>query len=83
MLKHKYTPLKVLIMIPAIKNTFYFLHAFRGCDTTSAPFKKGKKTFVKTLQNHPDLDQLAQVFQQENYPVQILFENGVRILLAI
>lgn len=45
--------------------------------------KKEKKTFVRTLEKLPDLDQLAAAFKEENCPVQRLFENGVRILLAI
>ncbi|GFY47219.1 uncharacterized protein TNIN_371541 [Trichonephila inaurata madagascariensis] len=45
--------------------------------------KKGGKTFIRILENLPNLDQLAQVFQEENCPVQALHENGVRVLLAI
>ncbi|GFY79581.1 uncharacterized protein TNIN_146161 [Trichonephila inaurata madagascariensis] len=45
--------------------------------------KKGGKAFIRILENLLNLDQLAQVFQEENCPVQTLHENGVRILLAI
>ncbi|GFY41558.1 uncharacterized protein TNIN_378871 [Trichonephila inaurata madagascariensis] len=34
-------------------------------------------------ESFPNLNQLAQVFQEENCPVQTLHENGVRVLLAI
>ena len=68
---------------PLSKKHILFLHAFSGCDTTSALFNKGKKTFIKLLQKLANFDQLAQVFLQENCPVQQLYENGVRILLAI
>ncbi|GFY50124.1 uncharacterized protein TNIN_488681 [Trichonephila inaurata madagascariensis] len=54
-----------------------------GCDTTSAFFKKGKKTFIRILENLPNLDQLAQILQEENCHVQTLHENGIRVLLAI
>ncbi|KAK9872193.1 hypothetical protein WA026_016247 [Henosepilachna vigintioctopunctata] len=68
---------------PRTKKHILFLHAFSGCDTTSALFKKGKKTVTKALEKIPNLDKLVEVFQQENCPVQTLFENGVRILLAL
>lgn len=59
-----------------------FLHAISGCDTTSALFRKGKKTFVKTLEKLPNLDQISAAFEEKN-SVQSLLENGVRTLLAI
>lgn len=68
---------------PRIKKHILFLHAFSGCDTTSALFKKGKKTVTRALEKITNLDKLVEVFQQENCPVQTLFENGVRIFLAL
>ncbi|GFY75699.1 uncharacterized protein TNIN_370461 [Trichonephila inaurata madagascariensis] len=35
------------------------------------------------LENLPNLDQLAQVFQEENCNVQTLHENGIRVLLTV
>ncbi|GFY41967.1 uncharacterized protein TNIN_275051 [Trichonephila inaurata madagascariensis] len=35
------------------------------------------------LENLPNLDQLVQIFQEKNCPVQTLHKNGVRVLLAI
>lgn len=68
---------------PQTKKHILFLHAFSGCDTTSALFKKGKKTFIKTLEQLPDFDKLAQAFQQEHCPPEILHDNGIRIFLAM
>ncbi|XP_054709324.1 kinesin-like protein KIF11-A [Uloborus diversus] len=34
---------------PYIRENILFLHAFSGCDTTSALFRQGKKKFVKIL----------------------------------
>ncbi|GFS54811.1 hypothetical protein TNIN_123941 [Trichonephila inaurata madagascariensis] len=36
-----------------------------------------EEVFFKKVENLPNLDQLAQVFQEENCPVQTLHENGV------
>lgn len=58
---------------PRTKKHILFLHAFSGYDTTSALFKKGKKTVTRALKKIPNLDKLVEVFQQENCPVQTLF----------
>ncbi|GFY79611.1 hypothetical protein TNIN_102131 [Trichonephila inaurata madagascariensis] len=39
--------------------------------------------FYHRNQNLPNLDQLAQVFQEENCYVKTLHENGIRVLLTI
>ncbi|GFS56691.1 uncharacterized protein TNIN_84961 [Trichonephila inaurata madagascariensis] len=41
------------------------------------------KNFIRILENLPNLDQLAQVFQEQNCNVQTLHENGIRVLLKI
>lgn len=68
---------------PRSKKHILFLQAFSGCDTTSALFKKGKLSIIKMFEKHSNLDQSAQVFQQENCPLETLFENGVRVFLAM
>ncbi|GFY54947.1 hypothetical protein TNIN_259251 [Trichonephila inaurata madagascariensis] len=46
--------------------------------------KPGSTRQVYSILDHlPNSDQLVQVFQEENCPVQTLHENGVRVLLAI
>lgn len=39
-----------------------FLHAFTGCDTTSAAFRKGKVRFVKLYQKSAHIQNYAEVF---------------------
>ncbi|GFY51097.1 uncharacterized protein TNIN_270001 [Trichonephila inaurata madagascariensis] len=45
-------------------------------------YGKWKNISSLILENLPNLDQLAQVFQKENCPIQTLHENGVRVLLS-
>ncbi|GBN28570.1 hypothetical protein AVEN_59824-1 [Araneus ventricosus] len=35
---------------PHIRNNILFLHAFGGCDTTSALFRQGKKKFINSTE---------------------------------
>ncbi|MEX5543952.1 hypothetical protein, partial [Pseudomonas poae] len=42
-----------------------FLHAFSGCDTTSAFFRQGKIKFVKTLEKNPLLQEAVTIFNSD------------------
>ena len=42
-----------------------------------------KILLLKIFENRPDLYQAAEVFQQENCSQQLIFENRVRIILAM
>ena len=44
---------------PTIKKFILFLHAWLGCDTTSAIFEKGKTSLLKKLLSSLKLRQLA------------------------
>ena len=48
------------------KATALFLHAFTGCDTTSALYRKGKKTSWETLSNAPELHEIVNIFHAEH-----------------
>lgn len=39
-----------------------FLHAFTGCDSTSATFRRSKQGFIKLYQKHPEIRKAAEVF---------------------
>src|SRR5688572_11493360 len=39
-----------------------FLHAFTGCDTISAAFRKSKVGFIRLYQKHPDIRKAAEFF---------------------
>lgn len=64
------------------KEHILFLHAFTGCDTTSAFYKKGKLQIIKMFEKHPDLHKSAEVLQK-NCPPNVLCDHRIRILLAL
>lgn len=45
-----------------LKKFILFAHAFTGCDTTSAIFKKGKKTVIAILKKNKELQNLVSNF---------------------
>lgn len=68
---------------PHSKTHILFLHALSGCDTTSALFKKGKKSLLKVFEKLTNLDELAAAFEEENCSAQRLLESGTQTLLAV
>ena len=42
------------------------VHAFTGCDTTSAPFRKGKKKLLVSAKNNEKLREYLKVFKNQN-----------------
>lgn len=47
-----------------IAKSLLFLHAFGGCDTTSAPYGKGKMKYLATLKKHLNLLEVVDVFKR-------------------
>lgn len=60
-----------------------FLHAFSGCDTTSALFNQGKIKCTNVLRKNRDLNELVQVFKNQNDDPEIIVEAGECFLLAL
>jgi hypothetical protein len=60
-----------------------FLHAFSGCDTTSALFNQGKMKFINVLRKNPDLNEIIQVFKNPNADPEIIAKAGERVLLEL
>jgi hypothetical protein len=60
-----------------------FLHAFSGCDTTSALFNQGKMKCVNVLLKNPHLKELVQVFKNQDANPEIIAEAGERFLLTL
>jgi hypothetical protein len=59
------------------------LHAFSGCDTTSALFNQGKMKFINVLRKNPDLNEIIQVFKNSNADPEIIAKGGERVLLEL
>lgn len=60
-----------------------FLHAFSGCDTTSALFNQGKIKCINVLRKNPDLNEVIQEFKNPNADPEIIAKAGERFLLAL
>lgn len=78
-----YSSTVMLKSYPNSKNFILFLHAFSGCDTTSAFFNHGKNTFVKKFETNETLQAMAQIFYNKNSCIDELFEADVKCTLAL
>lgn len=67
----------------AATENILFLHAFSGCDSTSAIFGHGKTKFIKVLVQNPDLLPLAQLFLTPNADLQAIAKAGNKFLLRL
>jgi hypothetical protein len=70
----------------SVKTVYYyilFLHAFTGCDTTSAFYNKGKITFPTRFEEQQHLQDAADVFKQQNQDVDTIHHVGVKCILPL
>lgn len=65
------------------KHNILFLHAFSGCDSTSAFFGKGKITFCKLMERRTYLAQIAAIFNDPSASQDAVAEAGERFILAL
>lgn len=66
-----------------IRDNLLFLHAFTGCDTTSALFHKGKTAALKLFTKRQDLRAAAQIFNHSDASRESVSSDGIRIFLAV
>jgi len=66
-----------------IRDKILFLHAFSGCDTTSALSHKGKSSALKLMTKREDLRLATQIFNSQNVLREKLIENGIKFMLGI
>jgi hypothetical protein len=71
------------IIDKTVADHILFLHAFSGCDTTSALFNQGKMKFINVLRKNPDLNEIIQVFKNPNANPEIIAKAGERVLLEL
>lgn len=60
-----------------------FIHAFTGCDTTSAFFGHGKTKFCTLIQNQPLLQEHAAKFSEPNASRDVIEQAGEQLILAL
>ncbi|GFU48289.1 uncharacterized protein TNCV_4626951 [Trichonephila clavipes] len=73
----------IIETLPKCKEHIPFLHAFTGCDTTSAFFNKGKIKFAKHFEKCHDLHKSAEVFKNVNEDSNNVFQAGVTCILGL
>ncbi|GBP26029.1 hypothetical protein EVAR_20043_1 [Eumeta japonica] len=66
-----------------IANNLLFLHAFSGCDTTSAPYNIGKMKFVKTLEKHLEFASGTALFLNKRVDPALLTVIGERFFISL
>lgn len=65
------------------KEHILFLHAFTGCDTTSAFYNKGKNQFFKIFNSDNKLRAAAETFMIENISEEELNNAGFHCILTL
>ena len=60
-----------------------FIHAFSGCDTTSAFFRQGKLKLISTLLKDEDLTQDAMIFNSSNADSVQIIKTGFKIIASL
>lgn len=68
---------------PIIKKNILVVHAFSGCDCTSAVYGKGKISFCTLLEKRPDLAVAAEIFKSRNSTQNSIGEAGVKFFLGL
>lgn len=68
---------------PKCKEHILFIHAFTGCDTTSAFFARSKTKFAKICESRTDVQNAAEVFKRVDVNLDDLFQAGIKCVLAL
>lgn len=67
----------------AVADHILFIHAFSGCDTTSAIFGIGKIKFITTLQNNKQLVDVLRIFKEQDADLEKVASAGERFLIHL
>ncbi|KAL7304817.1 hypothetical protein TKK_0003040 [Trichogramma kaykai] len=68
---------------PELNSIVLFLHAFSGCDTTSALYNQGKIKLLKLFTKSNDLLEDAQKFYDPNASVEEIAKAGIKIICRL
>ena len=68
---------------PIVTLYLLFLHAWSGCDTTSATFGQGKISLMKKLKQSKDVQAIAELMMDHNATVEQVGEVGVRLFVIV
>ena len=68
---------------PIVTSYLLFLHAWSGCDTTSATFGQGKIGLMKKLKQSNDVQAIAELMMDRIATVEQVGEVGVRLFVSV
>ena len=66
---------------PIVTSHLLFLHAWCGCDTTSATFGQGKVSLMKKLKQSNEVQMISQLMMDRNATVDEVSRVGVRLFV--
>ena len=65
------------------KHLLLFIHAFGGCDTTSAIYDKGKQAIKKLLDRSPEARDLANIFMDDKSTQETIGKTGIDLFVLL
>ena len=68
---------------PIVTSNLLFLHAWTGCDTTSATFGHGKTALLKKLKQSAELQDLASVMNDVEADSEIIGKAGCKLFILM
>lgn len=71
------------LTVKNLKDHILTLHAFGGCDTTSAVFNLGKKKYFQITKNSDELKEKLNVFRERNVSQDVISRAGEQLFLAL
>ena len=67
----------------SLKQGLLFIHAFSGCDTTSAIHDKGKNSLMKLMEKSDEAKSIAKVFMSHNVEQENIGKAGVKLFVLL
>ena len=68
---------------PIVTSFLLFLHAWSGCDTTSATFGQGKVGLMKKLKQSKNMQTIAELMMDYNATAEQVEEVGVQLFVIV
>lgn len=66
-----------------LKSHLLFLHAWSGCDTTSATFGHGKTSLLKRIKDSKEIQQISSLINEHNVTVEQIDKAGTRLYVIM
>ena len=78
-----YSSRNLQVALGPLREHIAFAHAISGCDTTSAPFGRGKRKAIQLLEKNPKLREQMSVFNDRFAEPEAIAKAGEIFLLAL